>query len=76
MIARHPYRAVGAVLAVMAGSIFLSGMIGQFNDGPWGGLPAWLGAASWFTFLGAALVMVVLSVYLLAANLRYRKAAR
>lgn len=76
MISRHPYRAVGAVLAVFAASVFLAGMIGQFNDGPWGGLPEWLGAASYFTSLLAVLVLVVLSVYLGVANLRHRRAAR
>ena len=76
MIVRHPYRAVGVVLAVMAAALFLSAMIGQFNDGPWGELPTWLGAASWFTFLGAGLVLLGLSAYLAAANLRYRRAAR
>lgn len=76
MITRHPYRAVGAVLAVFAASAFLGGMIGQFNDGPWGGLPEWLGAASYGTSLVCALVLVVLSVYLGVANLRYRRAVR
>ena len=75
MITRHPYRAVGVVLAVMAASFFLAGMIGQYNDGPWGGLPEWLAAASWFTFLASILVITGLSVYLLVANLRYRKTA-
>lgn len=76
MITRHPYRAVGAVLAVFAASVFLGGMIGQFNDGPWGGLPEWLGTASYATSLIAALVLVVLGVYLGVANLRYRRAVR
>lgn len=76
MITRHPYRAVGAVLAVMAVSMFVSGMIGQFNDGPWGGLPAWLGAATWFTFLGAAVTLLALTAYLAVANVRFRRTAR
>ena len=76
MIARHPYRAVGAVLGAMALCLLVSGMIGQHNEGPWGGLPAWLGAAGWFGFLGLSLVMLVLCTYLAAANLRYRKAVR
>jgi fructose-specific phosphotransferase system IIC component len=73
VITRHPYRAVGVVLAVMAISAFVAGMIGQYNDGPWGGLPEWLGAVSWFTFLGSVLAILVLSAYLAYANLRYRK---
>ncbi len=47
-------------------------MIGQFNDGPWGHLPPWLGCATWFTSLGSVVVIVVLSVYLGLAHLRYR----
>ncbi len=76
MITRHPYRAVGAVLAVMAISAFIAGMIGQYNDGPWGWLPPWLGAASYFTFLGSALVAVLLTIYLGVANLRHRQRRR
>ncbi len=76
MITRHPYRAVGAVLAVMAALLFVSGMIGQYHDGPWGGLPEWLNAVTWFGFLGTVLVLLVLSAYLAAANVRYRKAVR
>ena len=76
MITRHPYRAVGAVLAVMALSAFIAGMIGQYNDGPWGQLPPWLGAASYFTFLGSVLAVVLLSLYLAVANLRYRQRRR
>ena len=73
MIVRYPYRAVGVVLGVMVVSAFVAGMIGQDNDGPWGGLPEWLGAASWFTFLAACLAILVLSAFLAYANLRYRK---
>lgn len=76
MIARHPYRAVGAVLAVFAASLLFAGMIGQYNDGPWGGLPEWLGGAAYATWMVSALVLVVLSIYLGVANLRYRRAAR
>ncbi len=76
MITRHPYRAVGAVLAVMAALLFVSGMIGQYNDGPWGGLPEWLNAVTWFGFLGTALVLLVMSAYLAAANVRFRRAVR
>lgn len=74
VIARHPYRAVGAVLGAMALCIFVSGMVGQHNEGPWGGLPAWVGAAGWFGFLGLSLVMLALCAYLAVAHLRYRKA--
>ncbi len=73
MIKAHPYRAVLGVLAVMLVCVFVSGMIGQYNDGPWGGLPEWLGAATWFGFLASALMMVMLPVYLLVAHLRWRK---
>ena len=76
MVKAHPYRAVGVVLAVMLLLGFVAGMIGQFNDGPWGGLPEWLGAVSYFGFLTAALVMVVLTVYLLVAHLRWRRQHR
>jgi fructose-specific phosphotransferase system IIC component len=76
VIARHPYRAVGGVLAVMAVCVFVSGMVGQFNEGPWGGLPKWVGALTWFGFLGTVLVMLVLSAYLAVAHVRYRKAVR
>jgi fructose-specific phosphotransferase system IIC component len=73
VIARHPYRAVCAVLAVMVVSAFVAGMVGQHNDGPWGGLPQWVGALAWFTFLGACLVILALSAYLAVANVRYRR---
>lgn len=76
MITKHPYQAVGGVVSVLAASLFLSAMIGQFNDGPWGGLPSWLAAASWFTFLGSLVVLVVLGTYLAAASLRHRRTAR
>ena len=73
MVKAHPYRAVATVLAVMVLLGGTASMIGQYNDGPWGGLPEWLGAATWFGFLIAALVMIVLSAYLLVAHLRWRK---
>ena len=76
MITRHPYRAVGVVLAVMAASAFLAGMIGQYNDGPWGGLPEWLGGAAYATWFTSGLVLIALSIYLGIANLRYRRAVR
>ena len=73
MVKAHPYRAVLTVLAVMLVLGGTASMIGQYNDGPWGGLPEWMGALTWFGFLGASLVMVVLTAYLLAANLRWRR---
>ena len=76
MITRRPYHALATVLAVMVVDGFVSSMIGQFNDGPWGALPSWLGATTWFTFLGASLALLVLTAYLIAANQRHRKAAR
>ena len=76
MIARHPYRAVSAVLAVLGASLFLAGMIGQFNDGPWGGLPEWLGGAAYATWMLSALVLVVLLAYLGVVRLRSRAVAR
>lgn len=73
MIARHPYRAVGAVLAVFAVTFVLGGLIGQHNDGPWGGLPEWLNTLNYVLFMLSALALVVLSLYLGVAHLRYRR---
>jgi hypothetical protein len=76
VITRHPYRAVGAVLGVLAVAVFLGGMIGQFNDGPWGGLPGWLGTGAYAVALLSLLALAVLTVHLGVALLRYRRAAR
>ena len=76
MIAHRPYRAVGTVVAVLAVCVFVSGMIGQSNDGPWGGLPSWLGSATWFGALGAGLVLLLLLAHLAVSSLRSRKAVR
>lgn len=76
MIVRYPYRAVGAVLAVMAVTMLFAGMVGQHGDGPWGGLPDWVGPVAWFSFLGSSVVMLALTAYLAAANLRYRRSRR
>lgn len=76
MIVRHPYRAVGAVLAVMAFIMLVAAMVGQHGDGPWGGLPDWVGPVSWFSFLAASVVMLALSAFLVVAHLRYRSARR
>jgi drug/metabolite transporter (DMT)-like permease len=48
----------------------LSGLIGQHNDGPWGGLPEWLGSASWFGFMLGLLATVLSGVYLLVRRMR------
>ena len=71
-----PRRLAGTVLGVLVVSLFLSAMIGQHNDGPWGALPAWLGAVSWFTFLASAVVLLALVVAFAAATLRSRRTAR
>lgn len=76
MIKRHPYRSVGVVLAVFLTSTFLGGMIGQFNDGPWGGVPEWVNTTNYAVFLVSIVSLLVLSGYLGVANLRYRKAVR
>lgn len=76
MIKQHPYRAVGIVLAVFLASSFLGGMIGQYNDGPWGGLPEWLNTANYVVLFVSTLTLVALSLYLGVANLRYRRAVR
>lgn len=73
MVKAHPYRAVSTVLAVMLVLGGTAALIGQDNDGPWGGLPEWLGAVTWFGFLAASLAMLVLSAYLGAANLAWRR---
>lgn len=74
VIARHPYRAVGAVFAVFSGSYLLGGLIGQHHEGPWGGLPAWLNTANYVVFAVSVLVLIALSIYLGVAHLRCRKA--
>jgi hypothetical protein len=76
VITRHPYRAVSAVLSVLAVSLFVGNMIGQFNDGPWGGLPTWLGTAAHSLSLASIVVVLLLTAYLGVANLRYRQLAR
>lgn len=76
MIKRHPYTSVGVVLAVFLVSTFLGKMIGQYHDGPWGGLPEWVNTANYVVFGLSVLGLVGLSVYLGVANLRYRRAVR
>jgi hypothetical protein len=76
VIARHPYRAVGSVLAVFLSTLLVAGMIGQRGDGPWGGLPDWLGTASHATWFVSALVLFALSLYPGVLNVRHRRASR
>lgn len=73
MVKAHPYRAAGALLAVMLVCLLVAVMIGQHDDGPRGGLPAWLGGTTWFALLAVALLLVVLTVYLVAADLQWRR---
>ena len=72
MVDRHPGRALGAVAVVGALLFFLAAMIGQHNDGPWGGLPEWMGAVGWFGGLLSVLVLLALAVYLGIQRLRHR----
>ena len=73
MIKAHPYRALLSVVVFGGVCLFVAGMIGQHNDGPWGGLPEWLGAFTWFGFLLSIPVLLVLAVYLGVAKLLERK---
>lgn len=73
MIERHPYHAVGAVLAVFLSTFLLAGLIGQHGDGPLGGLPDWIGAAAYGTWFVSMVALVFLSVYLGVAHLRWRR---
>ena len=73
MLKDHPYRSLLAVVAFGGVCLFVAAMIGQYNDGPWGGLPEWLAATTWFGFLLSIPVLVVLATYLAVANLRGRK---
>ena len=76
MIRSHPHRAVGVVLAVMLLTGLTAGLVGQHNDGPWGGLPEEVGAAAWFGFLASVLAILVLSAYLAVAHLQWRRQHR
>ena len=75
MFQRYPYRVLGGVFGVFAAALFLAGMIGQFNDGPWGGLPAWLGTAAYATWMVSAIVLLGLLAYLPVAKRRARRGA-
>lgn len=74
MLKAHPFRALLAVAAFGAVCLFVAGMIGQHNDGPWGGLPEWLGAVTWFGFLLSVPALLLLGSYLAFATLRARRA--
>ena len=75
MVDRHPGRALGAVAVVGALLFFLAAMIGQHNDGPWGGLPSWMGAVGWFGGLLSVVVLLLLGLYLAVQRLRHRGAS-
>lgn len=72
MLTRHPGRVLGAVAVVGALLFTLAGLIGQHNDGPWGGLPSWMGAVGWFGFLLSVPVLLVLGAYVGVQRLRHR----
>lgn len=75
MIARHPYRSLGAVLAA-AVVFFLLSASGQ-PDGFWEDGPSWLGGIGWSMFLILLLVFVGLAIYLAVARIaRSRRVAR
>ena len=73
MIKTHPYRSLLAVAVFGGVCLFVAGMIGQYNAGPWGGLPEWLAAVTWFGFLLSIPALVVLGVYLGVSKLMARK---
>ena len=73
MIKAHPYRALLAVVAYGGICLFVAGMIGQHNDGPWGGLPEWLAAFTWFSFLLSIPALLLLGIYLAVVKLSARK---
>ena len=69
---RSPKTMFLTALVVTVLCMLIAGMIGQHNDGPWGGLPEWLGAVTWFGFLIGLLVTVVLGIYWAAQSMRSR----
>ncbi len=73
MIKAHPYRALLAVALYGGICLFVAGMIGQYNDGPWGGLPEWLAAFTWFSFLLSIPALIGLGAYLAVVKLAARK---
>ena len=72
MLDRHPGRVIAAVAAVGAVCLVVAGLIGQYNDGPLGGLPEWMGALTWFGFLLSIPVLVLLLAYVGIQRLRHR----
>jgi drug/metabolite transporter (DMT)-like permease len=69
---RSPRNLFLALLVFTVLCFVLAGLIGQHNDGPWGGLPEWLGSASWFGFLLGLLATVIAGIYWLAQSVRAR----
>jgi len=69
------YRHFAVWARTLAGLVALAGLIGQHNDGPWGGLPEWLGSASWFGFLIGVLATIVTGIYWAAQSMRARGGA-
>ena len=72
---RSPRNIFLAVLVFTVLCFALAGLIGQHNDGPWGGLPEWLGSASWFGFLLGVLAIIVTGIYWAAQSMRSRGSA-
>jgi hypothetical protein len=73
MVKAHPYRALLAVALYGGICLFVAGMIGQYNDGPWGGLPEWLAAFTWFSFMLSIPALVVLGIYLAVVKTAERR---
>ena len=73
-MARSPKNIFLSVLVFTILCFALAGMIGQHNDGPWGGLPEWLGSASWFGFLLGVLATVVSGIYWAVSGVSRRRA--
>jgi hypothetical protein len=71
-MARNPKNVFVVVLVWTAACFTVAGLIGQDNDGPWGGLPEWLGAFTWFGFLAGVLALLVSAVWWAARATRRR----
>ena len=71
---RNPRNVFLALVAFTIVCFALAGLIGQHNDGPWGGLPEWLGSASWAGFLLGLLGVILSGAYLLVTTLGRRRA--
>jgi hypothetical protein len=72
---RSPRNIFLAVLVFTVLCFTLAGLIGQHNDGPWGGLPEWLGSASWGGFLIGVLATIITGIYWAAQSIRSRGGA-